>query len=273
MNDILRQQPEQGSAWREGHSLGLALLLIAIFLLEAFLPGAYRFWHWLVNLVLLALFALLAGHGVTGLWLGLLIDSRNKLSLWTVLILSAFLTAVLTNIDRGHPMPLSIEVPLELWLLMGITTSALVGSPLIVQARKDQPSSEEERASALRQLARQAVDVSRVAICGKVITNAAPEAAHWSDLFRGSETHNAGLLDLGKLQMFFFTLILLLAYGAGLATLFGSEAGPITALPAIDSGMLALLGISHAGYLVSKAAPLGGTGGAHDVSQIATLIE
>ena len=260
-------QQDQQRPWQDGHSFGLALLLAALFLLEVFLPAQLRLWHWLLNLLLLALFAVLVGHGVTGFWLGLLIDSRNKLSLsrlqmtlWTVLILSAYLTAVLVNIDQEVPAPLAIAVPVELWLLMGISTTALVSSPLIVQAKTAQPSSEDEQATTLQRLQGQAVDVSRVAIHGRMVVNAAPESASWSDLFRGSDTSNAGLLDLGKLQMFFFTLILLLAYGAGIADLFGHEAGPISALPALDAGMVALLGISHAGYLVSKAAPLQGRG-------------
>jgi hypothetical protein len=55
--------------------------------------------------------------------------------------------------------------------------------------------------------------------------------------------------------MFFFTLILLFAYSTALAALFKTGGGKITALPAMDTGMLALLAISHAGYLVNKALP------------------
>jgi hypothetical protein len=248
--------------WNGWHTTSLIAIVIAIFLIEAFLPPVFRLWRWLSVMRLLSLFAIIAGHGVTGLWLGLLIDSRNKLSLsrlqmlmWTVVILSSFLAAVLINIEKQYPEPMSISVPPELWLLMGISTTSLVSSPLILNLKKSQSASEEKKAWAFEQLARQAVDITKIAIHGQIVVNQTPQAAQWSDLFRGSETGNAGQLDIGKLQMFFFTLVLVLAYGSGLAALFNDNAERIAALPAIDSGMLTLLGISHAGYLVSKAIP------------------
>lgn len=248
--------------WTVWHTLSLALILVVVFLLEVFLPPQLNLLRWSSILALLAAFAVIAGHGVTGLWLGLLIDTNNKVSLsrlqmalWTVMILSGFLAAVLANIEGGHPEPLSITIPAELWLLMGISTTSLVSAPLILQSKKTQPVSAAERASLLEHLTRQAVDLSRVAVHGQVVVNQTPETARLSDLFQGWETGNVGQLDLGKVQMFFFTLILALAYGAGLAALFGSTVEKITSLPALDAGMLALLGISHAGYLVSQAVP------------------
>jgi hypothetical protein len=213
-------------------------------------------------LALLGVFAMVVGHGVSGLWLGLLIDSRNRVSLsrlqmtlWTILILSGFLAAVITNIDGGQPEPLAITIPPELWLLMGISTASLIGSPLIVGIKKNRPSNEDEKIRVLEQLARQSVDPTQVAIRGQLVVNQNADSALIADLFQGSETGNAGQLDLGKLQMFFFTLVLLFAYGTALAALFKTSGGKIAALPALDAGMLALLAISHTGYLINKALP------------------
>lgn len=248
--------------WTPWHSLALLFILAAMLLLELLLPLSLRLWAWLGSVGLLLMFGLIAGHGVAGVWLGLLIDSRNKVSLsrlqmtlWTVLILSAFLTAALSNMDEGHPDPLDITIPPELWLLMGITTTALVGSPLIVNLKKAQPVDEEQKAQVLTRLKRWMVDTDQITVQGRMVVNELPEAAGWWDLFAGSETDNAGQLDLSKLQMFFFTIILILAYGSALAGLFGSGADKIEALPALNAGMLALLGISHAGYLAHKALP------------------
>jgi hypothetical protein len=250
------------STWTPAHTVSLALMLATLFLIEAFLPSPLKRERWLLILGLLTLFTVVAGQGVTGVWLGVLIDGNNKVSLsrlqmllWTVMILSSFLAAVLTNLVASHPDPLAITIPAELWLLMGISTTSLVSAPILQNAKKAQPASEDERESTLRQLARQAVDLSKVAIHGHLIVNQSPEVARWSDLFQSWETGNVGRLDLGKVQMCLFTLILVLAYGASLATLFGSAAEKITALPTMDAGMLALLGISHAGYLVSQAVP------------------
>lgn len=253
---------ERGSPWKGFHTAALLAIVLAFVLIEGFASPAQRFWAWIAIMALLALFAIIAGQGTTGLWLGLLIDTRNKVSLarfqmllWTILILSGFLTAVMVNIDLGQPQPLAIAIPPELWLLMGISTTSLIGSPLIISAKKSRPAKEEEKARALRALIRQAVDISKVAILGQLVVNQTPETARWSDMFRGTETGNVGQLDLGKVQMLFFTLILVLAYASALAALFQRGGGAITALPRVDAGMLALLGISHAGYLVNKALP------------------
>ncbi|MEZ4672580.1 MAG: hypothetical protein R3E39_32165 [Anaerolineae bacterium] len=250
------------SLWSRRHTVSLALLVAGLVALESLLPPDLRFEMWLVTMGLLAVFAVIAGHGVTGLWKGLLIDTRNKISLarfqmvaWTILILSAFLTAVMVNVDVGQAEPLAISMPPELWLLMGISTTSMLGSPLILSVKKRRVPKAEEKERALSALARQAVDVARIAIVGQLVINHEPEQARWSDMFKGSETGNVGQLDLGKVQMFFFTLILVLAYASALAALFQQGRGVVTALPAVDSGMLALLGISHAGYLANKALP------------------
>jgi hypothetical protein len=244
------------------HPVALLAIVLAFVLIQALASPAQRFWAWNGVMALLGLFALIAGHAVTGLWLGVLIDTRNKVSLarfqmllWTILILSGFLTAVMVNIDLVQPQPLAVAIPPELWLLMGISTTSLIGSPLIISAKKSRAVKEEEKVRALRALIRQAVDTSKVTILGQLVVNETPEAAHWTDMFRGTETGNIGQLDLGKVQMFFFTLILVLAYGSALTTLFQSGKGAISALPTVDGGMLALLGISHAGYLLNKALP------------------
>lgn len=65
-------------------------------------------------------------------------------------------------------------------------------------------------------------------------------------------------LDISRIQMFFFTFILLVAYGYYLGQMFlnyGEGYETIDSLPAISAGMLALLGISHSAYLGNKAIP------------------
>lgn len=249
--------------WRRWHTASLLTILIVFIAIEVLAAPSQRFTAWLAIMALLILFAMIAGHAVTGLWIGLLIDSRNKVSLsrlqmvgWTIIILSAFLTAVMVNLDLQQTQPLAISVPPELWLLMGITTTSMVGSPVILNLKKKRPTPDEQKERALRALTRQKVDTSKVSILGQVVVNHEPDEARLADLFRGSETGNVGQLDLGKLQMFFFTIILMLAYSAALAALF-RQTDVVSALPVVDAGMLTLLSISHAGYLVNKALPQG----------------
>jgi hypothetical protein len=53
----------------------------------------------------------------------------------------------------------------------------------------------------------------------------------------------------------YFTIVLVLAYVVALGTGFATSGARISGLPALDSSMVALLGISHAGYLTHKAIP------------------
>jgi len=83
-----------------------------------------------------------AGHGILGLWRGLLVDERNKMSLsrlqmilWTIIVLSGFLTVALLNIRSRQADALSITVPPQLWLLIGISTTSLIGAPLILNTK------------------------------------------------------------------------------------------------------------------------------------------
>jgi hypothetical protein len=240
--------------------------MIAIMALAGLLfPTRARLWSWMITLALLGIFAAVAGQGITGLWRGLLIDERNKISLarlqmtlWTIVVLSGFLTAALSNLAAAQPTPLAIRVPGELWLLMGISTTSLVASPLIKSTKRSMPANEEEKSRTFALLARQ-MGTEKIADSvtsrGQLVVNTRPEAAQWADMFRGEETGNAAHLDLGKIQMFYFTIVLVLAYAVALGTAFASNDVRIGQLPALDSGMVALLGISHGGYLTHKAIP------------------
>jgi hypothetical protein len=209
--------------------LATALILV-VGLVLPFQPLA----RWLLILALMIATLVLIGFGVAGRVWGVLIDSRNALSLsrlqlvvWTALVLSAYLAAVLTRLAAGEPNPLAVAVPETLWWLMGISTTSLVGTPLIRSSK---------------------------ATRGLIVAKAAPSEARWTDLFKGEEAGNADLPDMGKIQMFYFTVIIVIAYVLALARAF-QGGSPLTQLPPVDASMLALLGISHAGYLVNKGVP------------------
>ena len=59
---------------------------------------------------------------------------------------------------------------------------------------------------------------------------------------------------MGKVQLFFFMLIVGVVYAVRLYASFRAE-GPVRAFPDLDSSIVALLGISNAGYLANKAMP------------------
>jgi hypothetical protein len=203
-------------------------------------------YYWLIILGLLVLLTGIISLGSTGHWLGILIDDRNEMSLsrfqmalWTLLILSAFLGMVFVNV-YNHMNPLqamsSIVIPPTLLVLMGISTTSLVGAPLILS---------------IKQSANQLIDTKL----------GSGEKASFIDLFLGDDRANGKRIDLGKLQMFYFTVILALAYAVSIGVVFTHDGiGGTHALqfPALNDQFLVLLGISHVGYLAYKAVPRDG---------------
>jgi len=83
-------------------------------------------------------------------------------------------------------------------------------------------------------------------------TNPDAQNASLLDMFRTEEIGNTGRLDLTKIQMFYFTVLIVLTYAAALREIL-MLTGPITDFPVPSSSIVGLLGLSHAAYLASKA--------------------
>jgi len=249
--------------WKLWHTLSLFVILVAIALLCLLLPLDMRLWSWLGSMILLTAFLAIAGQGVTGDWRGALIDERNKMSLsrlqmalWTLLVLSAILAAAMLNVRNGQIDPLAIAIPAGIWILLGISATSLIGSPLILSNKKSQEPDPEEAVRNLDLLKHQnLLQPDAVDHEGKVVVNTSPANARWANLFTGEEVGNCTQLDLGKIQLFYFTFILAFVYAVALGTLFLSQAKVINAFPDVNAGVLAILGISHAAYLTNKAIP------------------
>jgi hypothetical protein len=233
------------SAWRVWHtvaSIGILAAIIGIAIwagtsktLVTDLHGRLPVWTFLALFVLFALFAVLVGWGIAGEVGGVLIDpmkgrrmslSRLQMLLWTFLVLAAYLDAFLVNISAGRPHPLDVSIPGELLLAMGISVTSLAGARIVLSVKQSNDSA--------------AVYKGRL--------------ARWRDLFEGDTAQTAHALDLGKIQMFYITIALVLGYGIALATGFADVTGGIGSLPALDQAFVVLLAISHAGYLTTKAA-------------------
>ena len=234
--------------WQTGHTLALGAIVAGIGVIGVALPrtsgglgflGGRTVLAWLLIAGLMAAFAAVAGHGVTGLARGVLIDERHRITLgrlqmllWTILVLSAYMAAALANIGRGSKTPLEVAIPNELWLTMGISTASLIAAPAALQYKERRH--------------------------GGTLHNWSTEAeSRLSDLFRGEEVGDRDHLDLGKVQMFLFTVVLILGYGLAVGDMLDESTAPFVALPAVDEGVVTLLAISHAGYLSRKALPTG----------------
>lgn len=99
----------------------------------------------------------------------------------------------------------------------------------------------------------QVEDVQRV---GLLKTNPNPWDAELGDVFRGDEVGNYNLIDMSKVQMAFFTVVVVFAYSVAVWTLLGDRTvlfDPFgVELPAFSASLTAILLISHAGYLAVK---------------------
>jgi hypothetical protein len=89
---------------------------------------------------------------------------------------------------------------------------------------------------------------------GTLFNNPTVNDASFSDIFEGNEVGNAAHVDLGKVQMFFFTIVVAIAYIVALWDVVsaGGIYGANFSFPELSDGMVALLGISNASYLASK---------------------
>jgi hypothetical protein len=251
------------SNWKRSHTAAVVVIAVGMPLFGWLLAPVSRLFSWLLILVLMTLFIVIVGHGLTRRLSGLLIDPRNKMSLsrfqmilWTVIILSGYFAAALYNLSKIYDNPLAIALQPELWTLMGISTVSLIGSPLIKSSKEFKtPDAAQQEFALQRAAVQRGIDKQDLDSRGLLIVNKSIDKASLSDMFATEETGDAGHLDLGKVQMFFFTLVLALSYAVALAIMFDAPPDKILELPTLSQGMLALLGISNGGYLVNKATP------------------
>jgi hypothetical protein len=253
----------QKTEWKSKiwHILGLLVILAVMGLIVFTIPLELRIISWLGSMLLLACLVLITSHGVTNLWRGVLIDERNKMSLsrlqtflWTLVIFSAIFSAALFNIRNGAVNPLDFSIPSSIWILSGINATSLVGSPLIHSYKQNSGDDINQQAQA-QPADTQPPDDLQSFPKGQLMFNASPKSARLADMFQGEEIGNASQLDLGKTQLFYFNIILVVVYIVTLGYLFASQARTIGAFPDLNDGLLALAGISNGAYLTNKAVP------------------
>lgn len=270
----------QGSSW------ALVILVLGIIPVGLLSPQWMGLaWTWAIIAVLMVL-----AIGVTGLslgkgWAGVLIDpptntmslSRLQIMLWTGVILSAFVTLALGRIAAKSADPLAIQLPPLLWALMGISMTSAVGSPLLKAAKAQKTAGQEEvnqqravkrgvdlkTAATYRTVlaerksedARLREQVGETKPLGAIVRKDSWEKATFSDLLTGEEVATFGYIDVAKVQNLFFTVVAVLGYTVALvAAMAGTQnIADLVAFPEMPAGLVAVIGISHGGYLIDKA--------------------
>jgi hypothetical protein len=241
--------------WTPWHTAAVLAITAFFVWMAVWLPwGVYP--SWIVAMIALSVFTLVVGRGVTGDWKGAFVDERLRTSLsrlqmltWTVVIVAALGTMAIARAQTDPVSAMDVTVPPTVWALLGISTTSLIGSPLIKNAKKASSAGGPARAAEL--LAALGMGGGQVKVEGQVVRNTSIADASFADLFMGDYVDTFTVLDIAKIQMFFFTVLLVLAYAISVGrTLRGDPT--LAALPDVGNGMLPLLGISHAGYLLSK---------------------
>ncbi len=117
---------------------------------------------------------------------------------------------------------------------------------------------EEKRKGAEQQL-QQALDQQQKAqaqSAGLLYKNTEAKQASLMDLFAGVEIGNHGIIDMSRVQMFFFTIIVVLAYAVQINALLQEPAAlrhPLgISFPTFSESLNVLLGVSHGTYLSVK---------------------
>lgn len=221
------------------------------------------FWGWLTIALLMFVFVLYLGRWISGRPLGVLINERNLMSLsrfqmvsWTILLLSAFLAIVLKRLHvlsaNVAAAPLNVSMDPRLWALMGISATSLVGTPLLLSTKADQQPAPNTVTKAANALNEPATEI-QANLQGTLYSNSKVSDAKITDLFQGDEVGNTASIDVSKLQMFYVTVVSLVAYAYAIYSAIGSiypQEG--FAMPVPSSALVALLGISNAAYLTNK---------------------
>jgi hypothetical protein len=224
---------------------------------------------WLITVGLFAAALAVAGYATVGRWDGIFIDNQNRISLsrfqlilWTLLLVSALMTAGLINAMKpADPTPLQIRIPPKIWALLGLGAFTAVAAPTIDQhtsisafettafAGTNATEAEAEKGRIKSALAKEQ-NIPEPKFAGALLIKNGPNDARWIDIIRG-DSAGALLVDVAKMQQLAFTLLLISVYAMTLRTKMAGT-GDIDEFPDIDAGFLALLGLSHAAYLADK---------------------
>ena len=188
---------------------------------------------WLLTIVLLmGCFVIIGRIPPVVDWRGVLIDQRNRISLsrfqlvmWTLLVISGIITEGTLNAIWVQGNPLDLQIPSQLWILLGLSSGSAVAAPVVLGMKADTNS---------------------------LSTNQLNQHG-WRDMFYGDDTGNDDQVDFSKVQQFFFTVVLVMVYGVQLAMIMLGQAKLI--FPTLDNGFIGLMGVSQVAYISYKALP------------------
>jgi hypothetical protein len=230
------------------------------------------YWLWLLTMAVFVADGIAIGYYFKERWSGIFINerkcmslSRVQVALWSLLILSAFFTILVVRFRSGAADPMNIGIDLQVWALMGISLGSLAGRTAIMgkkgvtmqdKAKVEKVVNENTIKTAAKQLKKNEDTVKKQIESSESVlySHESDKDANLMDMFQGDEVVNKWVVDIGKVQTLFFTVITIAAYASAIwALLLHTAIGSITALPPMTDGFVAVLGVSHAGLLANSA--------------------
>lgn len=213
-------------------------------------------WSLTIVLAAVAAFVMAAGYAVKGSPWAALVTSLNTMSLsrtqtvvWTILICASFITVAFARFRTTGTAAdaLTFTVPDTLLGLIGVTLTSAVASSLVLSGK----ASKSPAADLVQQAAKNAnMNPEEVKPQGTLFGYTDGSRAALTDIFEGDELGDAHTLDLGKIQMFFFTVVGATIF---LGDMYGRlRSGTPAGLPDLPANLVILMGMSHAGYVGNK---------------------
>lgn len=237
-------------------ALAVSILTGLMFLAAWKIPPGVNF---VAVILLMMLMLCILGRFIVGTSLGVFVNELNIMSLarfqlvlWTVVVLASYLVYVVTRMRFNDPDALVVEIDWHLYAILGISTTSLLGSGFIGSLKKDKtPDPDATAKSEVSKIETEAtVEFNRQ---GTLYANSSGKDAKFTDLFQGDEVTNTTHVDLAKVQMFFFTVVTVFTYVLMVARSLRNPSPELEALPTLPEGIIALMGISHIGYLGNKS--------------------
>jgi hypothetical protein len=250
------------------------ILTVGIFVISSYVYAGFSV---IAVFILYLVEFMIIGMMITGRPFGILINemnvmslSRFQMSLWTVVVLSGYTVAVLLRVhDKTITSALDLEVDWRVWALLGVSATSMVGAPMVNSTKKLEKPDEKTLVKASSALNRQSLatrerggqrqegnkeidpkksieNTSEGLIYGKESV----QDAKFTDIFKGDQINNAASLDISKVQMFFFSVVISISYFVSLYRwIVDNPPAVLTSFPTVSDGVLAVLGISATGYL------------------------
>jgi len=169
-----------------------------------------RFVAWLGCILFFLWFLLVIGNSVKQRLLGVLLNERNRYSLsrlqmllWSLLILPSLYVILLNNVYFKSPGEAAFTFNWQLLVLMGMSVTSVVSTPLILSRKSDTisaPTAGEAAAGA-------------GASAGALDANLNPQEANLTELIMGEEVSNLKTIDIGRIQMLMMSMIVVVIYG------------------------------------------------------------